>query len=54
MGLVGKYERVSSENHEEYLKALDVNFMMRKAVTVTTNVSNPVMEVDRVQHPLPM
>nr|ALS04313.1 cellular retinoic acid-binding protein 2 [Acartia pacifica]ALS04315.1 cellular retinoic acid-binding protein 2 [Acartia pacifica] len=37
----GKYERVSAENYEEFLKALDVNFLLRKAATVST----PVMEV---------
>ena len=49
MGIVGKYKRVSAENYEEYLKALDVNYMQRNAVTVTTNVSHPVMEVVRVR-----
>ena len=38
---VGSYERVSAENYEEFLKALDVNFMLRKAATIST----PVMEV---------
>merc|ERR1712142_1149202 len=37
----GKYQRVSAEKYEEFLKALDVSFMMRKAATVST----PVMEV---------
>ena len=37
----GKYERTSAENYEEFLKELDVNFLMRKAATVST----PVMEV---------
>ncbi|XP_023321512.1 fatty acid-binding protein [Eurytemora carolleeae] len=37
----GKYERVSAENYEEFLKELDVNFLLRKAATVST----PVMEV---------
>jgi hypothetical protein len=41
MSIVGKYERVSAENYEEFLKALDVNFLLRKAATVST----PVMEV---------
>ena len=41
MSFVGKYERVSSENYEEFLKALDVNFMLRKAATIST----PTMEV---------
>eukprot|EP00088_Acartia_fossae_P068013 TRINITY_DN8548_c0_g2_i1.p1 TRINITY_DN8548_c0_g2~~TRINITY_DN8548_c0_g2_i1.p1 ORF type:complete len:138 (+),score=52.49 TRINITY_DN8548_c0_g2_i1:103-516(+) len=37
----GKYERTSAENYEDLLKALDVNFLLRKAATVST----PVMEV---------
>merc|ERR1711935_200603 len=37
----GKFERVSAENYEELLKLLDVNFLLRKAATV----SNPVMEI---------
>merc|ERR1712126_126484 len=37
----GKYQRTSAENYEEFLKALDVNFLLRKAATVST----PVMEV---------
>merc|ERR1711872_848627 len=37
----GKYQRVSAEKYEEFLKALDVSFMLRKAATVST----PVMEV---------
>jgi len=37
----GKYERTSAENYEEFLKALDVNFLLRKAATVST----PVMDV---------
>merc|ERR1711915_174024 len=37
----GKYTRTSAENYEELLKALDVNFLLRKAATVST----PVMEV---------
>jgi hypothetical protein len=41
VALVGKYQRTSAENYEEFLKALDVNFMLRKAATVST----PVMEV---------
>jgi len=37
----GKYERTSAENYEELLKVLDVNFLLRKAATV----SNPVVEI---------
>merc|ERR1711863_29798 len=37
----GKFERTSAEKYEEFLKALDVSFMLRKAATVST----PVMEV---------
>merc|ERR1712228_437711 len=37
----GKYTRTSAETYEEFLKALDVNFLLRKAATVST----PVMTV---------
>ena len=37
----GKYERTSAENYEEFLKALDVSYLLRKAATVST----PVVEV---------
>merc|ERR1711936_121374 len=37
----GKYERTSADNYEELLKVLDVNFLLRKAATVST----PVKEV---------
>jgi len=37
----GKWERVSAEKYEEFLKALDVNFLLRKAATVST----PVMDI---------
>merc|ERR1712240_385206 len=37
----GKYERTSAEQYDEFLKALDVSFLLRKAATVST----PVMEV---------
>ena len=37
----GKYERVSAEKYDEFLKALDVNFLLRKAATAST----PSMEV---------
>ncbi len=40
---VGKYERVSAEKYDEFLKALDVNFLLRKAATA----SSPVMEVSK-------
>ena len=38
---VGKYERVSAEKYDDFLKALDVNMLLRKAATVST----PVIEV---------
>jgi len=38
---IGKFERTSAENYEDLLKILDVNFLLRKAATV----SNPVMEI---------
>merc|ERR1712224_329314 len=37
----GKYEGTSADKYEELLKELDVNFLLRKAATVST----PVMEV---------
>merc|ERR1711970_1473578 len=37
----GKYQRVSAEKYEEFLKALDVSFLLRKGATI----SNPEMEV---------
>ena len=36
----GKFERTSVENYEEFLKVLDVNYLLRKAATIST----PVME----------
>eukprot|EP00092_Neocalanus_flemingeri_P021747 GFUD01023590.1.p1 GENE.GFUD01023590.1~~GFUD01023590.1.p1 ORF type:complete len:154 (-),score=40.58 GFUD01023590.1:79-495(-) len=36
----GKFERISSEGYEEFLKALDVSYILRKAAMVST----PVME----------
>merc|ERR1712066_190037 len=38
---VGKFERTSADKYEELLKELDVNFLLRKAATVST----PVMEL---------
>jgi fatty acid-binding protein 3 len=43
MSFVGKYERVSAENYDEFLKALNVGFLLRKAATVST----PVMTVSK-------
>merc|ERR1711887_19463 len=37
----GKYERTSSENYEDLLKALDVSYLLRKAATVST----PIVEI---------
>merc|ERR1712008_246745 len=37
----GKYERTSADKYDELLKELEVNFLLRKAATVST----PVMEV---------
>ena len=37
----GKYERTSADQYEELLKVLDVNFLLRKAATVST----PYVEV---------
>lgn len=38
---IGKYDRVSADKYEDFLKELDVNFMLRKAATA----SSPVFEV---------
>ena len=37
----GKYQRVSAEKYDEFLNALGVNFLLRKAATAST----PSMEV---------
>jgi hypothetical protein len=37
---IGKFERYSTEKYEEYLDALDVNIVKRKAMTA----SNPILE----------
>merc|ERR1712126_687336 len=37
----GKFERTSADQYDEFLKALDVSFLLRKAATVST----PVMEI---------
>ena len=37
----GTYQRISEENSEEFLKALNINFFLRKAATI----SIPQMEV---------
>merc|ERR1712133_64555 len=34
----GKFTRTSAENFEQFLKALDVNMILRKAATVSTPV----------------
>ena len=38
---IGKFTRTSAENYEEFLKELDVSYLLRKAATVST----PTMEV---------
>merc|ERR1711944_56142 len=38
---LGKYDRTSAENYDEFLSELGVNFMLRKAATA----SSPVLEV---------
>merc|ERR1712227_1142589 len=38
---VGKFERTSADKYEEMLKELEVNFLLRKAATVST----PVCEI---------
>jgi len=37
----GKFERTSAEKYEDFLKALDVNMLLRKAATVST----PTVEI---------
>lgn len=37
----GKFTRVKAENYDEFLKALNVGFLLRKAATAST----PVMEI---------
>ena len=37
----GKFERTSAENYDEFLQALKVNFLLRKAATAST----PTMDV---------
>merc|ERR1712002_53419 len=37
----GKFTRTSSENYDEFLKALNVGYLLRKAATAST----PVMEI---------
>ena len=32
----GNYERTSADNYEEFLKAMDVGYLLRKAATVST------------------
>ena len=39
---VGKYDRISAENYDEFLSELSVNFLLRKAATAST----PVFEVN--------
>ena len=41
---VGKYDRISAENYDEFLSELSVNFLLRKAATAST----PVFEVCRI------
>merc|ERR1711915_459209 len=41
VNFTGKFTRVSAENYDEFLKALNVNFLLRKAATAST----PVMEI---------
>merc|ERR1712172_210428 len=38
---VGKYDRISAENYDEFLSELSVNFLLRKAATAAP----PVFEV---------
>ena len=40
---IGKFERISADNYEEFLKAVGVNLLLRKAATA----SNPTMEVSK-------
>ena len=40
---LGKYTRTTAENYEEFLKEMNVGFLLRKAATVST----PVMEITK-------
>jgi len=40
---LGKFERTSAEKYDEFLSALGVNFLLRKAATAST----PIMEVTK-------
>merc|ERR1712150_349888 len=42
----GKFERTSAEKYEEMLKELEVNFLLRKAATVSTPVCDIFEEGD--------
>ncbi len=44
MSFVGKFERVSHENYEEFLTAVDVNDVWKKAALSST----PIMEVNMI------
>lgn len=43
---LGKYDRVSADKYDEFLKELGVNMLLRKAATA----SSPVFEVGVVWH----
>ncbi len=45
MSFVGKFERVSHENYEEFLTAVDVNDVWKKAALSST----PIMEVNMIR-----
>merc|ERR1712212_852526 len=45
---VGKYDRVSAENYDEFLKELDVNFMLRKAATASTPVFEVIVDGEEI------
>jgi hypothetical protein len=44
MSFVGKFERVSHENYDEFLTAVDVNDVWKKAALSST----PIMEVNMI------
>merc|ERR1712142_951632 len=43
---VGTYNQTNNENYEEFLKALDVSFLLRKAATASTPVMTVTFEND--------
>jgi len=47
MPITGKYELVKSENFEEYMKAVGVNYVMRKMAATATPVAEITQDGDQ-------